>query len=217
MIYTCNLILTGELTNIPALYANTIMSPGFSNIQFESSINVNGSIYGTGHMDMGSTMYATFRLSSNLNFVTNEIHGNAAFGFDYTAADMTDMSQLQMVIPPYQVFNYNTGIVTVPVSGLYNLNIQGSFENDVNATNPINGVYYKLLNWGHSNARIAANIGYGPVKYTTYTNYFLAGDRILPIFYSSDQNATLLGNGETFVAFSVLSTTTPTHSNYYRV
>lgn len=204
--------------NVPALYANTISTPGFSNVQFESGINVKGSISGTGHLDMGATMYSTFRLNSNLMFgpYVNEIMAGSNFIYDYTSADMSGMMGMTMAVPPNKIFNYNTGIVTVPVSGLYCLNMQGSFLNDANNLNADNGVYYKMLNWSYSGARMAANIGKGPLKYTTYTNYFLAGDKIMPVYYSSDPNATLLGNGETFVAFSVISTSTPTHSNYYR-
>lgn len=218
-IIATNLNVTGELRNIPSLYTNNLSAPSMSNIQVNSDIRVQGSVYGTGRVDTGMTMFATFRLGSNMPFTNaSSIYGGSNFALDFTSSDVSGMSNLPMAVSPGQIFNYSTGVVTVPISGVYSIYMQAAFSNNPNNNLYKNGVYYQFLNMSYSNARIAPSISpYSPVHHTNYIGYFLAGDKIRPTYYSEDSTCTLLGNGETFVGFSILSTCTPTHSNYYRL
>jgi hypothetical protein len=218
-IYANILNVTGELRNVPSLYTNTISAPSMSNIEMNSDIRVNGNVIGSGRLDMGATIFATFRLNSNMSFSSSpEIYGGSNFVLDFTSTDMTAMTGMQMAVPPNQVFNYNTGVVTVPVSGLYSLYMQAAFSNDPRNSLYKNGIYYKFLNMSHSNVRMAPSYSpIAPVHHTNYIGYFLAGDQIRPTFYCDDPGCVLLGNGETIVSFAILSTSTPTHSNYYRI
>lgn len=222
MIYTSNLTITGNMSNIPVYTNNMGAVNGFSNISINSDINIAGSVFSTGHMDTGATIYATFRLNSNMYFSPSnqELYGTGyKLNYDYTAADMTAMSNMPMAVPRNQIYNQTTGVITVPVSGLYHLFMQGSFSNDGSKAKyePNNGVYYYFLNHSYSNARRAASMSARPLQSTSMTTFLLAGDRILPTFYSDDSNATLVSDrGESYVGFLVLSTVTPTHSNYFR-
>lgn len=220
MIYTSNMTVLGSISNISSLYANVLATPSASNVNIQGGLNVTGDVLSSGRMDLGKTIFGSFRLSSNIAFAgSNEIssHSNQ-FTMDFLTSDMSGMSNIPMSIPPYQVYNGNTGVITVPVSGFYYLSMQGRFENSQGAVTPHNGVYYKFLNHAHSNARIAASISDGNLVSTNHIQFLLAGDLVKPTFYSSDSNATLVNtNGETYVAFTVLMTVTPTHSNYFRV
>lgn len=211
-----NFYVTGSLCNIP-VSANTLASPGFCNLQVVTDMQVRGTIYGTSRLDTGATMFATFRPASNLQFTAsqNQNHGGT-FRFDWTGSDMSAMT-MPMAVARSNIINVATGVITVPVSGMYNLEMQGAFSNDMNAVNSVNGVYYYFLNQSFNNTRRAAVITKGPVVSTSTAQYLLAGDRIQPMFYSSDSNALLLANGETYIGFSVMCTVTPTHSNYFRV
>lgn len=217
MIYTSNLTVLGNISNIPAMYANVLQSSTNSNIQFQSHVDINGDVFTNGRMDVGKTIFATFRLSTNKSFAgSNEVaSAGSNFVLDNTASDMTGMSGIPLAVPAYNIYNYNTGIITVPTSGFYYLNMQGSFSNSVPGAS--NGVYYKFLNHSHSNARRAAHISTTNLVSTSRLEFLLAGDLVQPTFYSSDANATLIGtNGETTIAFTVMMTVTPTNSNYYR-
>lgn len=219
MIYASNFILTGSFSNIP-VYTNNLTAPEFSNISLQGDVNVNGSVFTNGRMDVGKTIYATFRLNSNLSFDnTNEIHGlSNRYNFDFTSSDMSGMSNMQLAVPPFMIYNSNNGRVTVPISGLYALEMQGVFQNDPAHSNVQNGVYYKFLNHSYSNARMAASITNGSLVSTSHMAFLLAGDVFCPTFFSNDSNAQLVStNGETYVTFSVAATVTPTHSNYVRV
>lgn len=220
-IYTSNLIVNGTISNFPALYTNNVTTTNpMSNIAFASDIAINGSVFATRHMDMGDTVFATFRISSNLPLPNGggEAIGNSnhIIGMDQTQSDMSAMSNTPMSIPPWQVFNRTTGVVTVPTSGLYNISMQGSFSNSTPGAT--NGVYFKFVNHSYSNARVGAVMSSAPLVHTSVTKFLLSNDRFMPCFYSSDTNACVLPtNGESYVGFTVLATNTPTHSNYYRV
>lgn len=222
MIITSNFIVTGSISNFPALYTNNMIAPDMSNITIHSDINVTGVVKTPTRMDVGSTIFATFRAPSNINFSgSNEIVGlSNQLIMDQTGSDMSAMSasNIPMVIAPFQVYNATTGVITVPISGFYSLSMQGSFSNSTSSPPPINGVYYRFLNHSHSNARVAPVLSSSSLVSTSAMKFLLAGDTLLPTFYSSDPNATLVGTaGETFVGFTVLATVAPTHSNYYRV
>lgn len=219
MIYTSNFVVLGTISNFPALYTNSMTAPGLSNIQIYSGLDVTGDVHTRGRMDVGDTIFATFRPSSNISFSNRSeiVAKSNEITMDMTSTDMSAMSNVPMVIQPYQVFNRTTGIVTVPTTGIYTLSMQGSFSNDANASNIKNGVYYRFLNHSYSNSRVAGNITSGPLVSTSTVKFLLGGDTFTPVFYSNDSNATLLGGtGETFMSFSVMATVTPTHSNYFR-
>lgn len=214
-VYANNIYVTGSMCNVP-VYANQLASNGYSNLTVGTDLHINGSVYGSGRMDVGSTIYATFRPLSNIPFSGNTAIGGGNFIYDWTSADMSGMSNITMAVPRSNIFNPVTGVITVPVSGLYNLEMQGSFSNSGAASNADNGVYYQFLNFSYSNTRRAAAMTKGSIVSTSTSAFLLAGDMIRPTFYSSDSNAILLASGESYVNFSVMATVTPTHSNYYR-
>lgn len=220
MIYTSNFVVTGTISNFPALYTNSMTAPDLSNITIHSGVTVDGDVFTQGRMDVGKTIFATFRLNSNVNFNgANEFSCTSnQLTMDWRTTDMSGMSNIPMVVPPYQVYNQATGVVTVPTSGIYHLSMQGSFSNvATGATNRVNGVCYKFLNHAHSNARVHAQTSPGQLVSTGCTMFLLGGDQFKPIFFSNDSNASLNGvDGETYVSFTVLATVSPTHSNYYR-
>lgn len=221
MIYTSNLVISGALQNITSVYANSMTSGSSSNIQIRDSIDIAGSVFTTGRMDLGKTIFATFRLNSNLPFsgASNERTASTnLITFDPTNSDMSGMSGIPSSVQPQNIFNSNNGVITVPTSGFYHLNMQANFSNSASASNIQNGVYYKFLNHSYSNARISPVQTSSATVSTSAFTFLLAGDTIQPTFYSTDNNATLLAtNGETFVGFTLLATVTPLHSNYYRV
>jgi hypothetical protein len=220
VIYANALNISGKLQNM-SLYTNTMGTNGYSNIVVEDSLHVQGSVFTSGRMDVGNTIFATFRLNSNLPFSNNVTELRAAsntFTMDFTSTDMSGMMGIPMTVPSSNVFNQATGVVTVPVNGLYNLEMQGHFENDPAKTNVENGVYYYFINHPHPAARVQAHMTSGDLVSTSHTTFLLAGDKFVPTFYSNDSNARLVpGNGETYVSFSVAATVTPTHSNYVRL
>lgn len=202
------------------IFANTLSSSNLSNISIESDLRVTGDIYTEGRMDIGNTIFTTFRLSSNVSFadhaVASEVFATSnTFMIDFTHTDVTGMNGMTLAIPPADIYNEDTGVITVPMNGLYSIQLQGSFSN---STEPaVNGVYVYLQNHSHSNARVAAITSPGPLISTSFMSYLLGGDRILPTFYSNDPNAFLISDsGETFVSYSVAATTSP-KSTYYRV
>lgn len=219
-IFATNFTVTGTISDFPALYTNNMTAPSLSNITVHSDLDIVGNVFTNGRMDVGNTIFATFRLNSNVAFSgSNEIIAKSnQLTMDMTSTDMSGMSNVPMAVAPYQVYNQSTGVVTVPTSGFYTLSMQGSFSNVASGSDShTNGVYYRFLNQSFSNARCHANLSPGPLVSTSITRFLLAGDRFVPVFYSKDSNSTLLGvDGETYVNFSVLATVTPTHSNYYR-
>lgn len=219
MIFTSNLVITGTVKDMP-VYTNTLAAASMSNISIEGGITVHGSVFSTGRIDYGDTMYGFFRLSSNQSFSNaSEIYTQSNwFVYDYTSADMVSMSNVVSDMNElYTLINYQTGVIRIPISGLYHIHIQGKFDNDPNAENVKNGVYFYFKNYTHCNCRLAANISSGDLLSTSHIAYMLRGDLIQPTFFSNDSNAILEGNGETYAGFTILSTITPTHSNYVRV
>jgi hypothetical protein len=204
------------MCNIP-VNANSLTNPGFSNLRIGTDIVITGAVKTRGYVDTGATMYATFRPASMLSFAPEQpqVHGGS-FQYDWTGADMSAMDGMPLAVARSNIINVGTGVVTVPVSGLYNLFMQGSFSNS-GVANPVNGVYYYFQNQAFAGSRRAAVFSSGPLVSTNTTQYLLAGERIQPMFYSSDSGAKLLANGESYLGFNVLTTVTPTHSNYFRV
>ena len=216
-IITNSFYCTGSMCNIP-VSANVLQNPGFSNLVVASDLRIQGVVHTTNRMDTGATIYATFRPPNMLSLGDGQpqVHGGT-FQFDWTGADMSAMDGMPLAVPRPNILNSNTGVVTVPVSGLYNLYMQGSFSNNEGFSNPINGVYYYFQNQSFAGSRRAAVFSPSQLVSTNTTQYLLAGERIQPMYYSSDPNAKLLANGESYIGFSVINTVTPTHSNYFRV
>lgn len=222
-IYATTFILTGSNNNIPQVYANNL-TPGSndSNIHFNGDVMLSGNVVATKRMDVAKTIFATFRPLSNIAFNgSNELHALSndtnLFNMDMTSTDMFGMNEMGLAIPYQDIFDELTGVIRAPISGFYNLAMQGAFSNDGNNSNVQNGVYYYFPNRSHSNARIAATITKANVVSTNHTLFLLSNDQLLPTFYTNDSNAVLLNNGETYVGFTLLVGAKPDHSNYYRV
>lgn len=204
-----------------SIYANTLSSSNMSNVNIASDLRVEGDVYATGRMDSATTIFARFRLTSNQSFSASpEIFATSnSFLMDFTNTNMNGMDTMNRVVANSNVYNQNTGVITVPVSGLYYLEMQGSFQNDPALTGPLrNGVYYKFLRQTNANARMAAAISDSSIVSTNHIAFLLGGDQFQPIFYSNDPNATLLStNGETYISFTVLGTITPDLTNFTRL
>lgn len=200
------------------LHANTLGSDGYSNITINDNLRVGGSVFTSQRMDVGTTLFATFIPASNMGFAgKNEVCGwSNMFTFDWMTSDMSGMSNMSLSIPRSNIYNVATGEITVPVSGLYHLEMQGVFQNG--GGNVQNGMYYYFKNHPRPTARIAANMTTHTILSTSHSAFLLAGDRFAPTFYSTDaSNVLLQSNGETYVKFVLAATVTPTHSNYVRV
>jgi hypothetical protein len=213
-IYASTVNVAGTISGLP-IYANNLAADSMSNIDIQDDVHVNGDIYTAGRLDTKSTMYATFRLTSNVSFTTSELHPSSELilRYDETAGDLSTISKLPLVLPNPNDFNdFSAGYITLPVTGLYNIQVQGAFENDPAFASIIkNGVYFKLLNRSHPNARLACDFSPAELVSTAFTSYLNAGDQMQPIFYSNDPNASLVAtNGETYVTFTVVSTNTQT-------
>lgn len=210
--------VTGQLANM-TLFTNSLDANGYSNISVSDNLHIGGSVFVDKRMDVGSTIFATFRLSCNVAFTQNELHLTSnEMAIDWTSTDMSGMSSINMSIPRSNIYNPVTGEITVPVSGLYHLEMQGLFENGSGMSNVQNGVYYYFKNHPYPTARVAAKMTNANIISTSHSAFLLAGDRFVPTFYTSDTSSTLLPtNGETYVNFLLAATVTPTHSNYVRI
>lgn len=222
-IYATTFIISGSNNNIPEVYTNSLTPEGAnSNININSDVIISGNMLTTKKMAVSKTIFATFRPQSNIPFNgSNELHALSnptnTFNLDLTSTDMFGMNDMGLAIPYTEIFDESNGIIRAPITGFYNLTMQGSFSNDANTSNVLNGVYYYFPNRSHSNARIGASITTANIASTSQTVFLLSNDQLLPTFYTNDSNAVLLNNGETYVGFTVLMGATPDHSNYFRV
>lgn len=222
-IYATTFIISGSNNNIPEVYTNSLTPEGAnSNININSDVIISGNMLTTKKMGVSKTIFATFRPSSNIAFSgSNELHALSnvtnLFQLDMTSTDMFGMSDMGLAIPYADIFDESNGIIRAPITGFYNIAMQGSFSNDPSKSNVLNGVYYYFPNRSHSNARIAASITPANIASTNKTLFLLSNDQLLPTFYTNDSNAVLLSNGETYVGFTILMGASPEHSNYFRV
>jgi len=106
--------VAGKISNM-TLYANTMGASGYSNISFDDSVSVNGDIYTKGRMDVGDTIYAQFRLQSNIAFAGQyEVKATSnTFMMDFTSTDMSGMSGMTMAVQPGKIYDVATGRITV--------------------------------------------------------------------------------------------------------
>jgi hypothetical protein len=226
MIYTCNLVVNGWLSNIPSIHTNNFASLSNTSIHFESDVDVSGSILSTGKVFGGVSIFATFTLTSNISFsnwgITRpdggwDIYGSSnIFGMDAPVTDMSGMTGMSLSVPLHQIYAASTGVITVPISGIYSLMTQGRFEGG--GAEATKGVYYNFLREAHSNARIASSFSRGPIVTSTVTRFLLGGDKVRPAFFANDSNVMLsASNAESFIHFTLLAPVQPTHMNYYRV
>jgi hypothetical protein len=212
-IYTNNLVIQGALQDT-GLYANTVTGSNNA-LTIMSDVAVNGNVFTTGRVDISDTMYMTMRSTSNVLMGGNEHYvTNSDMSLD---AQNSDASVLGQMADVYSIWDWNTGKFTVPLDGLYTLQLQGSFSNSPGAEDAINGVYFYYRNHAYPDARSAANMTRSPLVFTSTTQYLLKGDIVQPAFYSTDSNAILYGNGETFLNFLIQNTVSVSHSNYYRL
>lgn len=215
---TCNNYITTN-SYISDVRANSMASPSSNaNIVFHNDVEINGSVYSRGRLDMGATVFATFRLASNQPLIANgELYPSSnMLIMDVPRTNMADMDTI-MSSPSYNIYNPATGEITIPVNGLYYLQIQGVFQNTpVSLSTHRNGVYFYFRNHTYPNTRVAASIVNSTVVCTSQLVYLLEGDRILPVFYTNDDNATLIATGnETYISFALISTTLLTNRNHY--
>lgn len=211
-IYATSIIVNGTLQG-PSLSANTVSGSNGAPLNITGDVSVNGSVLTKGRLEFSDTMFLTMRPTADLAMNGNErIITGADMVVDNNASDATSLSQLADVPT---IWDWTTGTFTIPVDGLYNLELQGSFSN-VQA-DAQNGVYWYMRNQAHPEARVAANISRGPLVSSSITRFLLKGDIIQPVFYSSDPESQLLANGETFVSSLIMNTVNVDHSKYYRI
>lgn len=195
------------------IYTNNLGSGSTAPLAIATDVNINGSVFSKGRIQYSDTMYLTMRPPQDLPLVTNEhfITGSDML-VDPQTSDASTLSQLTDILA---IWNWNNGTFTIPVDGLYTIEIQGSFSNTV--PDAVNGVYWYFRNHAHPNARVAANIQRGQVVSASTTRYFLQGDIIQPAFYSSDAGAVILANGESYLSSLIQTTLDVDHSKYYRL
>jgi hypothetical protein len=211
-IYANNLVVNGSF-NGTSLHANNIGAGSNAVLNVMSDIAVNGSVLSKGRLEAGSTMYMTMRVTSNVDMGANEHYiVNYDMILDPSASDPVSISA---VADYTTIWNWMDGTFTVPVDGLYTLQMQGAFSNSV--PDATNGVYYYFRNHAYPNARYAANLQKSPIVYSASSQYLLKGDVIQPTYYSTDSNSVILGNGESYLSFLIPSTVNVTHSNYVRL
>jgi hypothetical protein len=211
-IYATSIVVNGTLQG-PSISANNVSGSNGTPLNITGDVSVNGSVLTKGRLEFSDTMFLTMRPTSDLPMNGNEriIIGDDMV-VDNNTSDATSLSQLADVP---NIWDWTTGTFTIPVDGLYNLELQGSFSN-VQA-DAQNGVYWYMRNQAYPEARMAANISRGPLVSSSITRFLLKGDVIQPAFYSSDPESRLLANGETFVSSLIMNTVNVDHSKYYRI
>ena len=212
MIYTNNLVISGTLTDTQ-LYANTVTgSNAGSTINIKGDVAIDGSVLSKGRLEFSDTMFLTMRPAADMAVPAGE---RIILGDDMAIdAATSDASSLANLADVTSIWNWENGTFTIPVDGLFSLELQGSFSNA--QPDAMNGVYWYMKNQAHADARIAANITRSSVVSSASTRFLLKGDIIQPAFYSSDPGAKLLANGETYVSALIVSTNTVDHGKYYR-
>ena len=196
-IYCSGTFGSDKTVNVSVLSTNTA-----SNINFTSPIKVNGDITTTGLVSVGKTMYITYRLATDTIMNTTEYsYIDNSFVLDETLSDITAITNTNQYI-----YDLQSGLFTVPMSGLYNISIQGSFKNVV--PEATNGVYFYFQSETYPTCKIAPIINSSNIISTSRLIYLKSGEIIKPIFYSSDPNTTLIASkGETFVAITIVHIT----------
>jgi len=212
-IQTNSLIVHGNVQGTTLLSAGTVSGATGSALNIAGDVAINGSVLSKGRIQFSDTMFLTMRPPADIVMQTNEhfITGSDML-VDPNSSDATSLSQLTDVLT---IWNWNNGSFVIPMDGLYTMELQGSFSNTV--PNALNGVYWYMRSETNQNSRVAANINNGPVVSASTTRFFLAGDVVQPVFYSSDPNSTLLANGETYVSSVILNTLDVDQSKYTRV
>ena len=212
-IYTNTLIVQGALQST-ALYAGSVGGAGGSNVPLAiaSDVTVAGSVSASGRVDVGAPMYMTMRaVDSNVPLGGAErpiLTGDMQVDMDPRSTDATALAQLADV---WAIWDGATGNYTVPLDGLYALQLQGAFSNaDAGA---LNSAYFYALDGVTPGARLGASMARAPLVRAALTGWFRAGERVRPAFASSDSNATLLaGTGETLLNFVLMARQAPAAS-----
>jgi hypothetical protein len=147
-------------------------------------------------------MYITYRLTADTKMNASEYACiDNSFQVDEIFSDIKAIAT-----PNEYVYDMTSGLFTVPISGLYNIEIQGSFSNTV--PEAVNGVYFYFLSESHPNGKISPVITSANIVSTARMTYLKQGEVVKPIFYSSDPTTVLMANkGETFVGFTIIQTT----------
>ena len=199
MIYAQNFFCSGTLSgNVPVNISTSSLSANtLSNINFTSPVSVDGNITTTGTLNIGKTKYATYLLNKDITMNNNEYSCTSdCLTLDETASGFSENSS-------DSTYDITRGVFIVPMDGLYNLDIQGSFSNIVQEAT--NGVYFYFQSDSHPKGRIAPVISSSKIVSTSRLAYLLKDEVIQPIFYSSDPHSTLISSaGETFVGFTIL-------------
>lgn len=208
-IYTNSLIVTG--TNNTPIYTNTMSMNGYSNVTIESDLSIRGSVYATGRTDVGTVTHATFRLSSNVPFISDDSEVLATSNMlyiDLACTNMNSIASMPLAVSPMGIYNADSGEITIPTNGLYTLSIQGSF-NSVSPASTLNGVYLRFIHGTHPSTRVAASVTTGSLVSTTHTAYLNGGEKFVHVFYSSSSNTILSASDkETYIAFALHGTFT---------
>jgi hypothetical protein len=201
-IYANTFTITGAAYNMP-VYTNTLGMNGYSNMAINSDLFVEGDVYTSGRLDVGTTLHATFRLTSNVDFTASNVFSDTSnvFQLDFLTTNFSNMSNMPLVVPMSNIYDAQTGIITIPMNGMYNLEIQGSFSNDDLTQN---GVWYKFLDSPYPDVRVAAQVNNASMVYSGHMTFLQGGSRILPQFYSSSSNTILVADAnETYIGFTL--------------
>lgn len=202
-IYTNNLIVHGTFSG-SSLHTNNMSSGDTAPINITSDIKVTGNVSTQGRIETGSTLFMTMRVPQDITMRDNEhFIIDTDMILDLSSSDAQSITSIADYTT---IWNWENGTFTVPISGLYTLQIQASFENTVPDT--LNGVYFYFVSSSYPDARAATNIVKSSIVYTNTSQFLKKGDIIKPVFFSTDKNATIKGNGESYLSFLIPSTLT---------